>query len=662
MKSKLSPKHIIRLIVLLILFVFGCLVTYKTTIVTRMPRPHLFTIVKAEYAETENGKEHVSVPLENGKIYSQTFTYTEEYLISAGTTVLLSEEVPHEGNVIAELYDNETGELLGSAEYDLSLVVNKQMLMVSIGGRVPGFMNRELEYRLTVSNLGENEVRVYVPKGGEGLYIVAADRQLTYWKYLFVIGAAGLLFVMLFTYYGFAFGKLRYESVFLVTGAVLAFMMLVMLPPASVPDELDHMISAYEKVNELYGLDTESPETAYLEMADYEAMQDFEATPTMTELDTIKNELLTADREEGSTIVSHTNMRAPLLGYLPGVIAILTARALNLNGYMLWMLGRVVAIIFYLFFMYLAIKIIPFGKAAMFIIALLPMTIQQCCSYSYDGLLIECTCIIVAVLTKAMYQKEEKMKKYEIVVLVYACLMTALCKGGCYMPLVLLVLFVPSERFATKKKAWIAKLGLIGITGFAWLGRTFSYVLYVLAPTGTESTTLSYTDAEAYTVSDIFHNLWLFILPAARTAINDCGGYFLSMFGTQLGWLDINVTYWMPVLMFVMILIALIPLEDHENEGIISAPYKGFIFLCCMITVGLVFMSMFLDWTPKQSLFIWGIQGRYFLPLLPALMLLFRSKHMVLKKNFDKYLIFIAVSFQCIVFYDILIALEDYLL
>ncbi|MCR4689560.1 MAG: DUF2142 domain-containing protein, partial [Saccharofermentans sp.] len=51
--------------------------------------------------------------------------------------------------------------------------------------------------------------------------------------------------------------------------------------------------------------------------------------------------------------------------------------------------------------------------------------------------------------------------------------------------------------------------------------------------------------------------------------------------------------------------------------------------------VALIFASMLFATTPKTSPIILGIQGRYFIPYLPLVLLLTRSKSLCFKRNND---------------------------
>ena len=45
---------------------------------------------------------------------------------------------------------------------------------------------------------------------------------------------------------------------------------------------------------------------------------------------------------------------------------------------------------------------------------------------------------------------------------------------------------------------------------------------------------------------------------------------------------------------------------------------------------------MALSWTPVGSEYIMGVQGRYFLPMLPLFLVILRNNRIVVRKNIDK--------------------------
>ena len=66
--------------------------------------------------------------------------------------------------------------------------------------------------------------------------------------------------------------------------------------------------------------------------------------------------------------------------------------------------------------------------------------------------------------------------------------------------------------------------------------------------------------------------------------------------------------------------------KDKEKEAIFNWKEKIYIILMTLATVGLMFTSLYMQWTAVYSDTIDGIQGRYFIPLLLVIAMLWMSK------------------------------------
>ena len=290
--------------------------------------------------------------------------------------------------------------------------------------------------------------------------------------------------------------------------------------------------------------------------------------------------------------------------------------------------------------------------------AVLPMTIQQCCSYSYDSIVIEAAFLYLAVLFGLLYQKQP-IQRWQIVLYVIFMIMLSVSKGGTYMSLCLLTMMIPISRFKDKKQKWIFVGCMAAVAVIAFLSSTLSYVLYVASPTA-EQAADSYLAGEAYGAAGLLQNPWTFICLTTRTLFLSGDGFLETMLGMQLGWLNVFVSRIVIYGLLLMMILSVLPVEDgrEHSEITVTTGQKIFYLVAAALSVGMVFASMFMSWTPRDSTAIAGIQGRYFLPLLPALLLLFRSKNVVLKKDISVKLMYLAVSMQCIAIYGILMSLE----
>ena len=126
-----------------------------------------------------------------------------------------------------------------------------------------------------------------------------------------------------------------------------------------------------------------------------------------------------------------------------------------------------------------------------------------------------------------------------------------------------------------------------------------------------------------FTVDFIFENPGETILIFART-IGSGSWILFSMFGQILSGFTLAVPLWY-ILVFMFVL--MVSVFYGEKDSWTPKWKERCVYI--VVIVGVVIMSMlgmFLAWTPDTSLFILGLQGRYFLPILPLGMLFFRNK------------------------------------
>lgn len=655
-------------------FLIAAVFAYKTTILTRMILPRMETLVKSE-------EDQMYLP-KDGDHLEQTFQYPSDELLSAGMKIslnekkqkrLLKEDKKKDLGSIHMQIQNEAGECLMSADYAVSVLADDQNLVASFSGTQTGFADRKLTIVMDAENIcedvelaigyaaGKAEHTELLINGDEKEYtlnIQTADRQFLYWKTWGIIGAVMVYVLLVGTYLLLAVFRRKPEKVFLFTGTVLALLYLFLLPPLSVPDEEAHLKQAYSCSNRIMGKESEESGTILMDKEDFHAMQMFETTPSLPEYDRLKEGIAKSGREEGTVNVPHSDTRAPAVTYLPGIIGITLGRMLGLNGLLVLYLGRICSVLFYLLTMYFFIRTMEFAKSAAFVMAILPMTIQQCCSYSYDSVVIEFAFLYFAVLFRLIYGKGT-VKKAQIFWYALFMVILSVCKGGAYMPLCLLTLLIPAERFSQKRQKRIFVGAMALIAAAAFLTSTLSSVLFVVNPTA-EQTEAAYLAGENFGVSGLLEQPMEFILISGRTLFLSCDAFLENMLGMQLGWLDINVSRIVIYGMLLLILLSVLPIEDGRKRSAPEATKRQRLSYAAVIllSAGMIFTSMFISWTPKESKEIFGIQGRYFLPMLPLAITLLYNKWVVLKKDIGRKTIFAAICLQCVAIYGILTSLE----
>lgn len=671
-KLELSKKNWIQLVAMTVIFAVSAFLVYKTTITTRMVMPRVETAIKAQ--------EGKYLRLESGDFLEQSFRYHSDEFLCAGTKISLEESVLKDlvanqerrdlGVIHINILDAENqGTPLMQGDYDVYLLEDDQNLLASFLERQTGWegksliltlraedLNPDIGLKVGISEKGEKEASLSVngESVSENINIITAGHQFLYWKQWFVFGAVLVYLLLAGTYFLLAVLKKKPQQVFLFTGTMLAVIYLLLLPPLAVPDEEEHLKEAYYQLNRILGKQQKEG-TVLMDLEDFHGMQEFGTTPSLCEYDRLKESFFKKGRETGTIEVNRFDTQAPMVTYLPGMAGIFLGKALGLNGVKVIVLGRVFSILFYVFTMYWVIRLMPMGKGAAFILAILPMTIQQCCSYSYDSVVIELAFLYLAVLFGLIY-KEEPIRRWQVVLYVFFVVMLSICKGGTYMPLCLLTMLIPVSRFRDKKQKWMF-VGIMALAAvFAFLSSTLGYVLYVAAPTE-EQAANSYLAGEAYGAAGLLKEPLTFIYLSVRTLFLDGDGFLETMLGMQLGWLNIFVSR---IVIYGLLFLMALSMQARvdENDMEVTAGQKIFYALVALMPLGMVLVSMFMSWTPKNSTEIAGIQGRYLLPALPVLLLLFRNGNVAVKKDRSRAYMFLALCLQCGAIYGILLSLE----
>lgn len=672
--GRLNRKNRIELAVITVVFVIAALLVYKTTILTRMVLPRTVTQVKAE-----EGLEYVLTDQDH---IEQKFRYTSDKLLSAGMKISLNEDAL--GNLVSNEENLDLGVLhlsvlnadgvsIMQADYPVYTLADEQNLVASLPDTQTGWKDSELtivldaediskEVELAIAYRDQQVENTSLNINGEPqnmtMNICTADYQFKYWKSWSIFGAGLIYLLLIGTYLGFAVLRLKPEQVFLFSGAILAVLYLFLLPPLAVPDEEVHFKEAYAYSNTLLGKEAAEEGKLRMDLEDFHALQKFETTPSLREYDTLKEEIKKSGREEGIKEIKRSDTQAPAVTYLPGILGITLGRLLGLNGIWVICLGRICSILCYLCTMYLFIRWMPCGKAMAFIAAILPMTIQQCCSYSYDSVVIEIAFLYLAVLFGLLY-KEKPIQKWQLVWYVIFMILLSCSKGGTYMPLCLLTMLIPISRFKDRKQKWmfVGAMALIAVMSFVF--GSLRYVLFVASPSA-EQAADSYLAGQAYGASGLLSEPMTFLTLCTRTLFASGDGFLETMLGMQLGWLNIFVSRIVIYGMLLLMILAVQRVEgDSQNANFtIGNSQKVFFLVAAALSAAMVFASMFMSWTPKGSITIAGIQGRYFLPLLPVLLLVFQSKNVVLKKDMSRTYMYVAVCLQCVAVYGILMSLE----
>ena len=304
------------------------------------------------------------------------------------------------------------------------------------------------------------------------------------------------------------------------------------------------------------------------------------------------------------------------------VVGILLVKLFGLGAYLLFYLGRLLFSLFFVVLVVAAIHITPIGKNVMMGIALLPMALHLAASYSYDGSAIALSSLLIALALRAVLG-EGKLDRPTMVALAIVSALLAPCKAV-YVLEVGLVLFIPQKRFSSKSSAFLYKGAVIFLAVSAAAIAKLTMITKVSAGTSTFAFPGETTFSLATLISDPLGTASLFF----RTFDVSGGSYWMTAIGSNLGWLQANLG--MPAfLMGAYVLALLYAVQRSDDDAIELRSWQRMLFAAVAAAVWLaVMLSMAVSWTPTSAATIQGVQGRYILPVLPLLLLAFRSRRL----------------------------------
>ena len=418
---------------------------------------------------------------------------------------------------------------------------------------------------------------------------------------------------------------------------------MAVFTPFTVPDEVYHFQATYCLSNALMGEGYQG-DPVEMRVEDAELVSELSPTLKVSDYDAVMTGLgessISGQTTEVSTGSSFDLGSNPPQIRIVSALGITLARLLNLGPYYLIYLGRLFNLAFYICLAYLAYRITPVGKNIFAVVMLLPMTQHLAASYSYDAGILGLSFLVTALVIRALYRTDEFTLR-EGVEIVLAVAMLAPCKV-IYSLIAVAALFIPSSRFKSRHHEIAVKAGCFAaVAAFVLITRIAGIVSVSGAVEGA-ATSLDYRGAETgyfYTIGDVIASPIKFILMYLRTFDNLGSFYLLTMVGSSLGWFQAEIE--MPTFMAVALILLLVMsmIRTDDDKAVLPTPVR--VAGVAIFFVGSIaaMASMLLGWTFNTEQLIMGVQGRYFLPYLPLLLLGLRPAHAFIKANMNSVLI-----------------------
>lgn len=417
----------------------------------------------------------------------------------------------------------------------------------------------------------------------------------------------------------------KYEKFYLVCAICFGIAMQIIMPPISGPDENTHFLSAYHGSNVILLKDDygqEGPFYQRVEEQKYPAY--FESFPEVYQLVADGNWIGVSEAEQQLFLVDEITVssnRYPL-----SALGIALARLLHLGVVGLMYAGRVMNMLGMVCFGYFAVKLAPYGKAQIVGFSMLPLILELCNSYSYDGMSIMMTILftVLCIRYSAEYNKFTWLGIYGLTT-VYAFLVPQKTVYMFFAPMILMIpwkkwkgLLFPDRTVKTivKTSVYFAYFLFTMVLVF----RKYLAIAFGILGKSEGEAIEQVSDRPSYTVGYILHNPGKVVELLWSTLKNYAWDDTKNIFGSVLGShkLEVPVPSYLIVALIICTVIALL-----IGRGKWIGKRNFMIALIGIIIVlGAIILGCLLRFTPIEGTDRLQVAGRYYLPIFLSLSIL----------------------------------------
>lgn len=471
---------------------------------------------------------------------------------------------------------------------------------------------------------------------------VLADPSLTpVRRFYFVVAGACILYLAVVWFLLFVKKlKIPIERVAVVSVAFWGLLFMLVLPPFSAPDEDTTYVSSYAVSNAILGKEVANEEDfVYMRREDVNALMHRHSGQNdylimLTQL---------FDRSESNEMVlcSMQKQNTVFWAFLPQAAGLTIARLIGMGQVPTLLMGRLVNFLLYLLLFALAIKRMPFGKHILFVISMFPMVLEQISSMSYDALVIGLSFYFIAIVFDLIYKKEEAAVR-DIVLMIAVMAVLAPLKV-IYVMMTFLCLLIPKKKFVTAKRYRTAVIcmaaAVCATVLYAQADRFSQYIMgtnnTLIYSTDSEDKLIEYEvavntgviateETELFTFSIVLHNIPRMVAIWGNSVRVFTTTYFEQMFGKYLGWLEIEIPTAV-IYGFFAIFLSLCIRERHVPYQPTNRQKAAYLAVFGIVAF-LAYLFMLVGHTTNGAEFCMGVQGRYFLPALPLIPVLFWNR------------------------------------
>lgn len=400
------------------------------------------------------------------------------------------------------------------------------------------------------------------------------------------------------------------SKMYLIFSSYFILLMFI-FPPYQVPDEVAHFNRAYNysEPETTGGINFGKEDIIVpknIKCIDY---ANIHKSNKVYQISEIQNCLKNTKNKKVKNIERIGNQ---ILGYITQTIGIKIADIFTNSPLIIFFSGRFLTLIVSLIITYFALKITPKYKSIFLTVATMMMLLQQMISYSYDSILNSVCILFIAYFLKFIY-KDDKITLKNLIVPMILLTIIANVKIV-YLPLALLLLMIPKEKFKNNKILSIFIILIIAVI----LSKFIDYIFAVKSSSSTGA-----LKQLKYLLNNPFD-----IIKIAINTVFEKGMFYVESTVGYFGWFTIKIS---PLYIYVYLFLYIYLINGEESK----LQKKYLIIISIILMIIAIFGAMYIVWSDYKLPYVEGVQGRYLFPLIIPTCLLFipkKKKYKIEKK------------------------------
>lgn len=658
-KKIIRDRHVVKKLLLILTTVF------LMVILAAFYCDKFYNPEKDQYEPIYNFSSPVGPLMKKGITVEQPFSYNGS--VRGVKLCMGTYQKKVKGNLVVELYQGDRK--LTQGVQDLSKIVDCETFEVSFDNEVL-LSGGTYDIKLTVENtkkgseliffgepivleeLEEDSLNTALVNGeeaafGVGMELIGYPSTLLKDRDTFIRAATWLTVALVVLEGAVLFFHFKTENIFLISACVLALFYQFITVPVSVPDEDAHLTMTYHYSNMLMGKDSKE-ELFQLNEQTVSGEKDrrLMSLPTTVNRESYYGIFAVMDAKDVEILTLHErDINATAVSYLPGILGMTLGRLLQLPIMKTIYMGRFFSCAAYIGLCYFGIKKIPGNKGTLALVALLPISLHLGSSFSYDSLLLG-GAIFFTGLVFLLYEQKKEVSVTQLLLLVLSVLILTSGKG-IYVIMLGMLVFIPAKVWGgkLKQKLYLTAFGSLSAISFvANMGALLTKRGEVVLENNRMQTSI------------IWEKPIEFLFLAINTLISLVDIYFRGLFGGYLGWFQFEVPVVVSIIAMILLLISTFYVSE---QSVLIKKEVRFGGIAVFLLLGAASLAAAISWNSENATTIGGVQGRYFLQVLPfALLSISSLKQLELKKDISRLLILCMV---CINVYTLLVSMNKIL-